>query len=106
MSQNPHDRSIILADGFRLTQAQSLLGMRRWTSRWSDGGNIPFGLALPKDHYFAKCNLHFYPKGLWVFAANFLAGQIDDLDERNAGMTVDAITAAHAIYLLRKQIKP
>ena len=103
MSTDPHQRVVILADGFILTRAESLLKKQRWTTRWSDGGNIPFGLSLPSDHYFAKSNYHFYAKGLWVFAAQG-SQLVEGWDEQHAGLKVDAVTGKHAIYLLRKLV--
>ena len=104
MSVPPHQRIVILDDGFRLTEAEELLRKQQWTTRWSDGENIPFGLALPKSHYFAKSGYHFYFKGLWIFAANHKGSLVDGWDERHAGLSVKAFTANHAIYLLRKQV--
>jgi hypothetical protein len=103
MSVPPHQRNVILDDGFRLTEAEELLGKQKWTTRWSDGENIPFGLALPKSHYFAKSNYHFYSKWLWIFAANYRCSLVDGWDERHAGLSVKAFTVNHAVYLLRKQ---
>jgi hypothetical protein len=104
ITTDPHERMVILADGFRITPAEDMHLLKRWTTRWSDGGNIPLGLALPKDHYFAKSNLHFYPKGLWVFSANRIGIQVEEWDERHAGLSVEAVTAKHAVYLLHKHV--
>ena len=104
MPTDPHQRVVILADGFILTRAESLLKKRRWTTRWSDGGNIPFGLSLPRDHYFAKSNYHFYAKGLWAFADPHRCQLVEGWGEQHAGLKVGAVTGKHAISLLQKLV--
>ena len=61
-------------------------------------------MSIPARYPGARSRLTFYPKGLWVFSANRIGIQVEEWDERHAGLSVEAVTAKHAVYLLHKHV--
>lgn len=77
----------------------------RWTSRWSDGGNIPLGLNFHAAVQEALRVPNYYGGGLWLFSEEGHGHLVPDLDEAAAGWSVFAWTGREAEARLRETLR-
>jgi len=95
--------NILLPDGFLITHAETLEGLVEWRSVWSDGGNIPLGIAAESDRH-AKMLPSFFPAGLLLFSQKGRFAKVPDGRPEHTRMTVQAYTKEHAVYLFSRML--
>jgi hypothetical protein len=69
----------------------------RWTARWSDGNNIPFGLAAESWLRRAIKIPDYYRAGLWLFSEEWHGHLVPDIGSAADGLRVTAWNRAEAV---------
>ncbi len=77
----------------------------RWTSRWSNGDDIPFGHKVPSwVREVIEPIAEFYPRGLLLFSEEGGMEPIPDGLPTQGGITVYGYTRRHALALFREAV--
>ena len=95
--------NIILPDGFVIHHAETLEGLVRWNSIWSDGGNIPLGLTAERGTRAAMLP-DFFPAGLLLFGPLGRFTRVPEGQPEHTRMHVMAYTKDHAVHAFRRML--
>lgn len=92
--------NVLLPDGFVIHHAETLGGLVEWRSVWSDGGNIPLGIAAESDRHAAMLPA-FFPAGLLLFSQKGRFAKVPGGTAEHTRMVVKAYTKDHAVHVLQ-----